>query len=97
MCRVKPLSGEHFGWLLLNVARPMLCFIEHKHVLVCCTALVLFLAQAAGKIRLATTATPSYGRMQPVVGHFGSRLTRNEVMVSAGRTASQDRLNVSTI
>lgn len=58
VCRFKPLSRAHFGWLLLNVARPALCFIEHKHVLVCCTALVLFSAQAAGKIRLATTATP---------------------------------------
>lgn len=58
VCRFKPLSRAHFGWLLLNVARPALCFIEHKHVLVCCTALVLFSAQAAGKIRLATTAIP---------------------------------------
>lgn len=104
--RFKPLSGgRFFGWLPLNVARPVLCFIEHKHVLVCCTALVLFSAQAAGKIRLATTASPprnlsanpSHGRMQPVVGHFGSRLTRNEVMISAGRTPSRDRLNEATV
>lgn len=91
------MSREHFGWLLLNVARPLLCFIEHKHVLVCCTALVLFVAQAARKIRHNTTATPSSGTMQPVVGHFGSRLTRNEVMISVGRTLSQDRLNEATV
>lgn len=56
VCRFNPTSRERFSWLLLNVARPVLLFIERKHVLVHWTSLVLFSAQAAGKKKLATTA-----------------------------------------
>lgn len=50
VCRFNPTSRERFR------ARPVLLFIERKHVLVHWTSLVLFSAQAAGKIKLATTA-----------------------------------------